>query len=136
MIPACGCGCIPVSLASGAYQFTLSSTTNLTHALLGAMCKVQMQSCNLGGSYCSSLFIDKHGTKTGIVMHLCFRLPAATAAPAYLSLLPCAPSSFALRSADEPEPDLLPSLIGILISLSSCMTIQHLTKTRKATMIC
>ena len=126
----------PCQLGLRCLFFTLSSTTNLTHALLGAMCKVQMQACKLGGSYCSSLFIDKHGTKTGIVMHLCFRLPAATAAPAYLSLLPCAPSSFALRSADEPEPDLIPSLIGILISLSSCMTIQHLTKTRKATMIC
>ena len=113
-------GCIPVSLASGAYQSTLSSTTNLTHALLDAMCIVLMTSCNLGRSHCSSLFIDKHGNKTGNMTHLCFTFLAATAAPAYLSLLACAPSSFALRSADEPEPDLLPSLIGILISLSSC----------------
>ena len=47
LLPACVCECITVSLAIGAYQSTLSSTTNLTHALLGATCIVLMTSCDL-----------------------------------------------------------------------------------------
>ena len=47
LLPACVCECITVSLAIGAYQSTLSSIANLTHALLGAMCTVLMTSCDL-----------------------------------------------------------------------------------------
>ena len=47
LLPACACECITVSLAIGAYRSMLSSTTNMTHALQGAMCTVLMTSFDL-----------------------------------------------------------------------------------------